>query len=1280
MSKKKVIIVLGMHRSGTSALTRGLGALGINLGDTLYPAADDNPTGFWEDRDVISINDRLLAQLGSSYDRVGLVDANLENSAEVELIFHEAKAVISGKLANTSVWGVKDPRIPRLLPFWKRLFAELDCELGYVIALRNPLSVADSLAFRNQFAPIKSYWLWLEHTLQALHYTAGERRLVVSYDRMLAEPVQELSRMAEVLRLPSPEPEALKAYVDGFLDTGLRHSSRTEAELQQTVVELPLLVMAYDLINQCASESVDVNSTAFEERLTPLMAQLRIFGPTLKLVADAEGAAEAAEHNFEGIKEDFAELGRRHNQLRKIVEEGKTGYEALLDQKRNLDSSLEEFQRAAALAQSLHESLRLENDAIARELRHSIELRERTAAQLSVSSGAWASFFASRAWRMLSMVGERKSLPAVTLQDGQLFDAEYYLEANPDVRDAQIPALVHFLTQGLREGRLGVLPTPVAAQSSTDELDTPIVVLGAEVESPADQAEIAGVGKEFAGEFDAEFYLRIYPDIAMAGIDPLHHYLNHGRHEGRLGAVPTVALSRALSTLPDDRPTVLVVSHEASRTGAPILSLNIAQQLLKQYNVVALLFGGGSLVEAFSDAGAVVAGPIDRSHAVSAQLAIARLLDAHPFAFAIVNSLESHVALKPLAEHFVPSVSLIHEFAIYTRPLAAVHKALLWAGETVFSAQATLDSARLAMPELESCALPVLPQGKSNVPGQEVDEDLYQDEIDRLRRELRPAGDAAGTIVILGAGRVQLRKGVELFIECATRVLASDIGAKCRFVWIGDNYNPEQDIAYSVYLQDQIQRAGIADRFAIISETAAIEQVYALSDMLVISSRLDPLPNVAIDAMTAGLPVLCFDRTTGIADVLKRNDLGEECVAQYLDTHDLAVKVIQLAGDAQALARVGGKARAAAAREFNMEHYVGKLVAVAEQGAAAQATERADAAILLESGVMDEGFWINPGDDRSAAALLVRKYIRSWSRGVLRRKALPGFNPAIYQALNAEAVGSRDPLAHYIQASRPQGAWNWPTFDLAAHADSATVNNALLFVTVTSGQQLISVVKQVIDAGADIEVVAIVGDVPLKRDVERVLADELFSPITVLVGRNRSLATLLEHLGSRRYKGYAAIGHVDLARLPVEDELATLDNYRGYVIQNMICGQVPAVRAIVAAILAADHDHNLGLVFPESPYVVDLEGDLQLLHELCDALRFKRSATIHSPYPVNGVFWAAPAALARLVAGRDIWTSVFTTQRADDVEQERLLARLLTQSCVSTGKAFASTVVPGVTY
>ena len=89
------------------------------------------------------------------------------------------------------------------------------------------------------------------------------------------------------------------------------------------------------------------------------------------------------------------------------------------------------------------------------------------------------------------------------------------------------------------------------------------------------------------------------------------------------------------------------------------------------------------------------------------------------------------------------------------------------------------------------------------------------------------------------------------------------------------------------------------DRVTLLPATSEIEFAYELSDALLLPSRLDPLPNVAIDALCQGLPVLCFDKASGIADLLCAAGLRSACVAEYIDTNELAEKVLRLANSSE---------------------------------------------------------------------------------------------------------------------------------------------------------------------------------------------------------------------------------------------------------------------------------------------------------------------------------------------------------------------------------------------
>jgi glycosyltransferase involved in cell wall biosynthesis len=376
-----------------------------------------------------------------------------------------------------------------------------------------------------------------------------------------------------------------------------------------------------------------------------------------------------------------------------------------------------------------------------------------------------------------------------------------------------------------------------------------------------------------------------------------------------------------------DFPTAIIVSHEASRTGAPILALNLARSLSTQLNIVSVILKDGELVADFQQASTAV------------YLVEAARGDMNPFnsllddikaklppAFAIVNSIVSRHILEALREYQIPSVALLHEFASYTRPSSAFRDTFELADEIVFSCDLTLQNAiELTDYDMRSSRFHVLAQGRCAVPSGEEKDEQRQEERGLLTTRLRPYGEDAGEFLVIGAGTVQYRKGVDLFIDVARRVLSSESGQNARFAWIGSGFDTERDAAYSVYLQDQIRRAGLTDRMIILPATSEIEHVYALSSALLLTSRLDPLPNVAIDALSEGVPVVCFDKTTGIADLLIEADLGEACVAGYLDSADAAEKVLELIRSQETYRRTCERSKAFASRAFDFDLYATKI-------------------------------------------------------------------------------------------------------------------------------------------------------------------------------------------------------------------------------------------------------------------------------------------------------------------------------------------------------------------
>lgn len=269
--RSKVVVVLGMHRSGTSAIARSLEVLGIRLGDALHPAASDNPKGFWEDVDCLQINEQLLASVGSAYDRLHAAWGDPGQSEQFQALKARAVRTVMSRLReHGGTWGFKDPRTCRFIGFWQSVFREVDCDVSYVVAIRNPVSVAASLAGRNGIHPARSYQLWLQHVVPAVVETGGARRVVVDYDLLLEQPLAELSRMARDLglRFPGEQDSEVRAFVDEFLDSGLRHDASSVRDLRGDANAPADVIDLYEVLRLVAEGKLALDSDAARALVT----------------------------------------------------------------------------------------------------------------------------------------------------------------------------------------------------------------------------------------------------------------------------------------------------------------------------------------------------------------------------------------------------------------------------------------------------------------------------------------------------------------------------------------------------------------------------------------------------------------------------------------------------------------------------------------------------------------------------------------------------------------------------------------------------------------------------------------------------------------------------------------------------------------------------------------------------------------------------------------------------------------------------------------------------
>ena len=222
------LLVLGMHRSGTSALTRVLNLLGVALGDDLMPPGDDNPLGFWEHQGIVSVHDALLGALDRRWDDPRPMPEGWLDSEAAHAAGEAIAAIVQRDFAGVSLWAVKDPRLCRLMPLWRRVLADLAIEPRVLLVSRHPQEVAGSLLRRDGLPIAIGELLWARYLLEAVRGSEGCRRGMVAYDELLADWQGALDRINRGLatQLIADTPQARD--IDAFLTPQLRHHRTTE--------------------------------------------------------------------------------------------------------------------------------------------------------------------------------------------------------------------------------------------------------------------------------------------------------------------------------------------------------------------------------------------------------------------------------------------------------------------------------------------------------------------------------------------------------------------------------------------------------------------------------------------------------------------------------------------------------------------------------------------------------------------------------------------------------------------------------------------------------------------------------------------------------------------------------------------------------------------------------------------------------------------------------------------------------------------------------------------
>lgn len=1218
--KKKVIVVLGMHRSGTSAITRSLSMLGVNLGDALHPAGFDNPKGFWENRECIAINEELLRHFNSAYDCLDLRFEGVVDDSFMRALKDRAIQLINRYLDESDgLWGFKDPRTCRLLSFWRDVFQSIKCDVCFVIVLRNPVSVVASLTKREQMPEEKSYLLWLQHVLPAVMNTEGRKRVVVDYDKFMDSPFKQLVRIASALELqiPDRESEIFKDFSNDFLEEGLRHTRFREEDLASGKVPQEVIV-AYQLLSRLARDEADWNDpdvlASFRKLSAYIQASAYCFSYTNRLEKKIKGSLRSLADRDTWITNIQQSLLKRDAEI--------TKYKRSVADCVARITSLQQSLLKRELEVNHLQQLLTEKERQVVEFNRLVQLTNSLETELKSRDERIAEIFASKSWKATEPLRVLRRL----------------LKKEDKAKVVRLAA--ECATQQLGENEL------------------PLIYSG----------------------FDAEFYRKAYPDTL--GLDPYFHYLNYGKNEGRFPCVPDLNEMGELKNFDLSRETILIVSHEASRTGAPVLALNIAQHFSRKYNVIAYLFKGGALLADFQKCCSLVIEPFPHSYnAFITSSVFAKLISEVGVKFAIVNSIVSRAILPILGNNFVPSVCLVHEFASYTSPKNAIRQVLFWANQIVFSARIVYENNAAQCKELKEKCPVILPQGKCEVPYVKNMEELDENKIQQIRKLFRPDSFPENTVVILGAGSVQLRKGVDLFLACAARVVRLHPENTFRFVWVGHGYDPERDMIYSVYLQDQIHRSGLENHVCFTGEMADINMAYELADVLFLSSRLDPLPNVAIDAVFQQLPVICFDNTTGIADFLKENGFGESCVIPYLDVELAAQRLVTLIENPDQRKQLGREIQEVGKKLFDMSLYVDSLERLASNCVVVPETEKSDCVLIEEDGALNFDYYSPPAWSVLSLKEAVRVFVRSWASGVDMRKPFPGFHPGIYADCHGLSQTGRNPLASFIQAGKPKGPW---LYDLIEPSSSVVVMKdeqqlrAALHIHVFFVDLFEDILQRLEGQNLHLDLLISVSSLVVAEEVGRLVGGYTNGAVDIRIvpNRGRDIGPLLTEFNDTILKAYDVIGHVHTKKSSDVKDSTMGKTWVKFLLENLLGKESCMASTILERITS---NEKLGLVFPDDPWVVGWSGNKAIAEELAHQFDINELPDHYFNFPVGTMFWARTEAIKPLLTKNFKWEDYPEEPLPYDGTLLHAFERLLPFVTEKMGYRMAMTYVPGIT-
>ena len=407
---KILVVVLGMHRSGTSSAAGALVRLGAAAPQHLMAPNADNERGYWESPVILELNNAILAAGGSDWKDWRKFDLNKIDALKANALRARATEALAEEFGDVGFAVIKDPRMCRLMPFWGPVFADAKWSVRALLPIRSPLEVSQSLTRRDGLSPAYGCLLWLRHVLDAEVETRGMARAVLDWPQFLGDRRQALTRVNEQWGLILPHwYEDAFSEVDEYVSADLQRQRSSEAELEAHPAVNDLVRRTYAAMIELVHGTADC--------------------AVLRKLDDLRAGFETASAIFDvPMREAKDEVRRVRSQAAAEIAR------ADQDGGRTRDATRP---RARFFWKPRSKALKAIRNSLFFNSAHYLETNPDVRA-----SGMDAAF------HYLAHGGREGRDP------GPFFSTRAYLARYPDVAEAGVNALLHYETQGRRENRV----------------------------------------------------------------------------------------------------------------------------------------------------------------------------------------------------------------------------------------------------------------------------------------------------------------------------------------------------------------------------------------------------------------------------------------------------------------------------------------------------------------------------------------------------------------------------------------------------------------------------------------------------------------------------------------------------------------------------------------------------------------------------------------------------------------------------------------------------------